>query len=184
MVFFETARLIVRSFEASDAEGLFDYFHKPTVNCFQSEKLNTLDDAKAEVIKRRAQASQMAICLKEDKQLIGNLFAEKESDTFAENEEDTYGVGWNLNPKFGGHGYATEAAQGLFHYLFTTKGVRRVYCYVEEDNIPSQKLCKRLGMRQEGMFLDYVSFVKNPDGTARYENTMQFAILKREWKGA
>ena len=36
-------------------------------------------------------------------------------------------------------------------------------------------------MRREGMFLEFISFVNNPDGTPRYENTVQYAILKKEW---
>ena len=36
-------------------------------------------------------------------------------------------------------------------------------------------------MRREGIFLEFVSFVKNQDGTPHYENTIQYAILKREW---
>lgn len=174
MEFFQTKRLIVRRFEAFDAEGLFDYFREPIVNCFQDEKLHTLDKARNEVEKRSWKPSQFAVCLRDDNKIIGNLFAEKESDT--------YGVGWNFNPKYSGQGLATEAAIGLFSYLFNKKYARRIYCYVEEDNFPSQKLCRRLGMRQEGLFLELISFVKNPDGSPRYENTMQFALLKKEWE--
>ena len=36
-------------------------------------------------------------------------------------------------------------------------------------------------LRREGIFKEFVSFVKNPDGTPRYENTVQYAILKKEW---
>lgn len=54
---------------------------------------------------------------------------------------------------------------------------RRIYAYVES----SQRLCKKLGMRQEGLFKEFISFINNPDGTPLYENTMQFAILKKEW---
>jgi hypothetical protein len=39
-------------------------------------------------------------------------------------------------------------------------------------------------MRREGLFVEFVSFVSNPDGTPRYENTMQYAILKKEWDGS
>lgn len=174
MEFYITERLIIRRFEKSDAEGLLDYFEKPLVNCFQDEKLNSLAEAKAEAERRSGKLSQMAICLKKNNQLIGNLFAEK--------EKDTYNVGWNLNPKFAGKGYALEATKGLFDYLFNEQNARRIYCYIEEDNLSSQKLCKRLDMRQEGLFIDFISFVKNADGTDRYENTMQFAILKKEWE--
>lgn len=36
-------------------------------------------------------------------------------------------------------------------------------------------------MRREGMFLEFVSFVNDPDGTPRHENTVQYTILKKEW---
>ena len=36
-------------------------------------------------------------------------------------------------------------------------------------------------MRQEGVFKEFISFINNPDGTPKYENTLQFAILKKEW---
>ena len=38
-----------------------------------------------------------------------------------------------------------------------------------------------MGMRQEGLFVEFVSFVNNPDGTPKYENTYQYAILRKEW---
>ncbi len=41
---------------------------------------------------------------------------------------------------------------------------------------------KKLGMRREGLFREFVSFVNNPDGTPLYENTYQYAILKKEWQ--
>ena len=54
--------------------------------------------------------------------------------------------------------------------------------YTEDYNLSSQHLCEKLGMRREGVFLEFISFVKNPDGTPRYENTVQYAILKKEWE--
>lgn len=174
MEYFSTERLMVRSFKEGDAEALFDYFEKPRVNCFLDEKLNSLEEAKTEVLKRSTDKSQYAVCLPDDT-LIGNLFA------YPERDDDTFGVGWNINPKYEGKGLAFEAAKGLLEYLFTQKSTRRIYCYVEEDNLRSQNLCKRLGMRPEGTFIEYISFIKNENGTPKYENTMQFAVLKREW---
>ena len=81
-------------------------------------------------------------------------------------------------------GYAFEAAKAFFDYLFTQKRARRIYAYTEDDNLSSQKLCEKLGMRREGMFMEFVSFVNHPDGTPKYENTIQYAILKREWMEA
>ena len=88
-----------------------------------------------------------------------------------------------LNTEYQGKGYAYEAAYAFFDYLFREKEARRLYAYTEDDNLSSQRLCERLGMRKEGLFLEFISFVNNPDGTPRYENTFQYAILKREWAG-
>ena len=174
MEFFRTERLIVRSFSESDAADLFAYFSLPLVNCFADEQLATLEEAVKDAQKKSKDHSQFAVCLKDEDVLIGNLFAMQ--------EEDTFNVGWNFNGSYEGKGYAREAATGLFDYLFGQKNGRRIYCYVEDYNTRSQKLCERLGMRREGLFLEYISFVKNDDGTPRYENTLQFAILKKEWE--
>ena len=86
-----------------------------------------------------------------------------------------------LNTNYQGKGYAYEAAYAFFDYLFSKKGARRIYAYTEDYNIPSQKICEKLNMRKEGFFLEFVSFINNPDGTPKYENTYQYAILKKEW---
>ncbi|WP_322545169.1 GNAT family N-acetyltransferase [Elizabethkingia miricola] len=52
MELFKTERLIIRRFRESDAEDLFEYFEKPRVNCFMDEKLNSIEDAKAQVKKK------------------------------------------------------------------------------------------------------------------------------------
>lgn len=86
-----------------------------------------------------------------------------------------------LNKAYHGRGYAYEAAHAFFDYLFREKGARRIYAYAEDYNISSQRLCEKLGMRREGLFMEFVSFVNNPDGTPHYENTCQYAVLRKEW---
>jgi len=55
---------------------------------------------------------------------------------------------------------------------------------VDDYNAASRHLCEKLGMRREGLFLSFVSFVDGADGAPVYENTLQFAILKHEWMTA
>ena len=78
----------------------------------------------------------MPFCLRSSDGLIGDLF-------WVHEPPDTYSVGWNFNANFGGAGYALEAARALFDHLFTVKLARRLYAYVEEDNVASQRLCER-----------------------------------------
>ena len=66
---------------------------------------------------------------------------------------------------------------------FLLLGKVRIYAYTEDYNLSSQHLCEKLGMRKEGLFKEFIFFVNNPDGTPRYENTLHYAILKKEWEG-
>lgn len=126
-------------------------------------------------IKRAVTDEYVAVCLKDSGQLIGDLFALPESD-------NTFCIGWNLNPRFSGHGYALEAAQTLLDHLFTDQHARRLYAYVETTNTASEKLCLKLGMRREGVFKEFVSFQNDVNGKAVYEDTMQYALLRKEWQ--
>ena len=169
----ETERLVLRRFRKADAADLFAYLKEPVASCFLSLKLDSLEAAEAEAEKRSQSDEHIAVCLKETGQMIGDLFAMP--------EEDTVSVGWNFNPDFAGQGYAYEAAKALFVDLFTVRNARRLYAYVEDHNAPSRRLCERLGMRQEGLFVEFVSFTTEASGEPIYENTMQYAILRKEW---
>lgn len=62
----ETERLILRPFTDNDAEDVFEYLNEPSVNCFACMKLNSLDEAKAEMKKRVGETEYyFAITLKE-----------------------------------------------------------------------------------------------------------------------
>lgn len=181
----ETERLILRPFEESDAEDVFEYLKEPAVNCFACMKLNSLDEAKNEVSKRTGETEYyFAITLKETGKVIGEIDAYPETGEPHADENtvrDTFSPCWMLNSAYQGKGYAYEAAHGFLDYLFKQKNARRIYAYVEDYNASSQHLCEKLGMRKEGVFKEFVSFVNNPDGTPQYENTCQYAILKKEW---
>lgn len=170
-----TNRLILRNFTASDAQGILGYLYEPRVNCFLSEKITTQEEALSDAEKKSKDDSYVAVCLKEDNSLIGELFCCYE-------KPDTYSVGWNFNAQYEGKGYAGESAKALLQYLFTEKGARRLYAYAEDDNYRSQKLCEKLGMRKEGCFLEFISFTNYENGTPKYENTFQYALLKKEWE--
>lgn len=169
----ETERLVLRQFNQRDAADLFEYLHEPVASCFLSLALSDIEDAERDALERSTHDRSIAVCLRTSGMLIGDLFAEPEGDTVS--------VGWNFNPGFGGRGYAYEAAAALFSYLFSERAARRLYAYVEDTNPSSQRLCEKLGMRQEGLFREFISFRNDDSGVPIYENTMQYALLRSEW---
>ena len=180
----ETERLNLRPFRESDAADVLEYLWNPVPNCFACMKLDSIEEAKTEMQLRRQDSEYcFAIVLKATGKVIGEIDASPERNE-PDSESlpiDTFSPCWMLNPAYHRKGYAYEAASAFFDYLFHTKGARRIYAYTEDTNLRSQRLCEKLGMRCEGLFIEFVSFVKNPDGTPLYENTFQYAILKKEW---
>ena len=181
----ETERLLLRRFVKEDAPDAYEYLNKPLVRCFASMKVNTLEEAqKAAEERAKSEGLCFAIVLKETGKVIGEIEAMPET-TAPEQEissADTFSPCWMLNPAYHGKGYAYEAAQAFFDYLFTQKGARRIYAYAEDYNTASRRLCEKLGMRFEGLFREFVTFVNDENGNPIYENTCQYAILKKEWE--
>lgn len=169
-----TERLVLRNFRRADGADLLAYLREPRVSCFLALKLDDLPAAEAEADRRAGSDEYIAVCLAATGRVIGDVFAMPEPP-------DTYSVGWNFNADFAGTGLATEAARALFEHLFTARQARRLYAYVEEDNLPSRRLCERLGMRAEGLFREFISFRADERGEPVFENTLQYALLRKEW---
>ena len=181
----ETERLILRPFLEADAEDVFEYLKNPMINCFVCMKVNSLEEAKNAVLDRsKDKEYYFAIVLKENGKVIGEIDAMPETPAPDEKDAvlDTLSPCWMLNKNYHGKGYAYEAAHAFFDYLFFEKDARRIYAYTEDYNVSSQKLCEKLGMRREGMFKEFITFINDEDGNPIYENTIQYAILKKEWR--
>ncbi len=186
----ETKRLLLRPFRESDAADVQEYLSGPLPHCFADLKLDSIDEARTEVVKRGENTDYcFAIVLKESGRVIGEIEAEpstyvppmlRSRETLPPSP-DTFTPSLILNAAHQGRGYAYEATYALLDYLFARKGARRIYTYVDDYNARSQHLCEKLGMHREGLFREFVSFVNDAEGNPVYENTLQYAVLKQEW---
>lgn len=58
-------------------------------------------------------------------------------------------IGWRLARSAWGHGYATEAARAALDDVFTRCGLTEVLAYTAPDNLRSQAVINRLGLRRD-----------------------------------
>lgn len=73
---------------------------------------------------------------------IGEVFAylsEKEAD-----------IGWLINKRYWGNGFATQAANLLVEYLENDLQIEEIVAYCDARNIPSQKVMEHIGMECVG----------------------------------
>jgi RimJ/RimL family protein N-acetyltransferase len=80
-----------------------------------------------------------------------------------------FGLFWAIAPEHQGRGYATEAARGLVEYAFRVLRVLRLVATTEHDNLASQAVMRKLGMRIERnpfpdpQYLQVVGILDNPE---------------------
>jgi RimJ/RimL family protein N-acetyltransferase len=104
--------------------------------------------------------------------LIGTMYLK-----LASVDDKTAEIGWLLDPRFQGRGYAREAAALVLDLAFGELGLHRVYAELDPRNAASVALCERLGMRHEAHFREHMWFKGD------WADTGIYAILEREWAG-
>lgn len=85
-------------------------------------------------------------------------------------------VGWVINSKMQGQGYATEATRALINSAFVDHDFHRVIAYIDIRNAESIKLAQRLNLRLEA------TYQKDEWFKAEWTSAHLFAVLKDEWK--
>jgi ribosomal-protein-alanine N-acetyltransferase len=85
-------------------------------------------------------------------------------------------LGYELEPRHWGKGYASEAARAMVAYGFEALELDRVFAYTLGENEASWRLMKRLGMRREGVLRDQANL------RGHRVDTYLYGLLKEEWK--
>lgn len=178
LISFTSERLYVRPVGRADLSALLEYQSDPEVVRYipwpvrdrsqveeAIEKYQTLTKMEAE-----GDYLMLALCRREDDQVIGQLNSMYRS---AVNQSAEFG--YVLNPRFGGNGYATEAARALVTALFATGKFHRIFAKMDARNHASMKLCERIGLRREAHFIEDEWF------KGEWTDTLIYSALKNEW---
>ena len=84
-----------------------------------------------------------AVMLKEENRFIGDCgITMQQIDGEMEPE-----IGYHIDKAYTGKGYATEAAQACRNYALDVLKFKKVYSYMKDTNIASQKVAEKNGMR-------------------------------------
>lgn len=170
----ETERLVIRRFKEEDWKDLYEYLSDEEVVRYEPYQAFSIEASQNEAKSRAESPAFLAVCLKENNKLIGNIY-------FAKQEFKTWEIGYVFNRSYQGRGYATEAANAVIAYGFNTKGARRIVAMCNPLNTASWRLLERLGMRREGHLKQNIYFKKDEKGNPIWSDTYEYAILKDEY---
>jgi RimJ/RimL family protein N-acetyltransferase len=171
-------RLVLRRFQAGDAQVFAAYRSRPDVARFQSwdapfplaEAERMIGDMADEHPDTGGEWFQFAVALRSTRELIGDCAARTDADDPRQAE-----IGFTLAPQYQGSGYATEAARRLVGYLFDERAKHRVSASCDPRNTASAHVLERLGMRLEG-HLRQSTWAKG-----EWTDDLLYAVLASEW---
>jgi RimJ/RimL family protein N-acetyltransferase len=152
---FQTARLLMRPPEMSDAEAIFErYAQDEQVTKYVVWSPHPTIETTREFILRCIRAWEdgsafpWVILHKSDDRLIGMV----------EIRIEGYKVdlGYIIARPEWGNGYATEAVQSIVSWAIEQPSIFRVWALCDVDNIASARVLEKVGMDQEGVLRQFI----------------------------
>jgi RimJ/RimL family protein N-acetyltransferase len=157
-----TQRLVLRHWQEPDLPAFFDLYSRDDVSRWLGPQprraLTSLDEARERLGRWRALESELVSPFglwamvphaagTPEPQPVGTILLLPLAD--ASGPTGLTEVGWHLHPQHQGRGLATEGASAIVAAA-AEAGIGQVLALTDLDNIPSQAVASRLGMRDEG----------------------------------
>lgn len=163
-IILETPRLILRHQVLSDLDALWMLYCNPNITKYIPDAPRSREEAQEELEwhmnghPRFPELGLWATIHKETGKFIGRCGL---LPWTIEGQYDVE-VAYTIAEEYWGQGLGTEAAQAILNYGFEKLNLNRLICLIDEENIASQKVAKKIGMRFEkegcdemGSFLIY-----------------------------
>jgi RimJ/RimL family protein N-acetyltransferase len=178
-----TERLVLRLMTADDVDAIYAYQSREDVCRYLLFEPRTREQVAEKVAKHSSAVDlaadgdylQLALELKDSEDAPGRVIGDSYF-SLATVEQARGEIGWTMHPDYMGRGYASEAARAVLGLAFDTLGLHRVVAFLDPRNHASIALCLRLGMREEGYFVQEMMFKGD------WADTGMYAILAAEWE--
>lgn len=119
---------------------------------------------------------EWSIFLKGTNEVIGQINSHVSSkENYGIHDDNVMSVGWFIDPKYQGQGYATEAALAMIKYMFEEVGITSFKTSACVNNPASWKVMEKIGFirnNEKTLYNEY-TFVANPVESYIYELTYE-----------
>ena len=146
----ETERLILRRWEDSDAESLYEYGKDPDVGPIAGWPAHRSINESRDVIRNVLNGSEAyAICLKTDNRAIGAIELKLNGHTDMTERDDECELGYWLGKPFWGQGIMPEAVTEMLRHAFEDIGMTKVWVGYYEGNVKSKRVQEKCGFHYQ-----------------------------------
>lgn len=142
----ETARLILRSWDESDAKDLYKYAKDPQVGPAAGWQPHTSEENSLEIIKNILSAEgAYAVILKETGEVIGSVGLMIGNQSPLKCPETEAEIGYWLGVPYWGQGLIPEAVNELIRFAFEELGLENLWCGYYVGNGKSRRVQEKCG---------------------------------------
>lgn len=171
----ETKRLILRPWQKSDAQALYENAKNPNVALMAGFPPHKSVEESLYIIENIFTGSECyAICRKEDNIVIGSIELKMKSEMFDENIKDECEIGFWIGEKYWGNGFVPEAGERLIQHAFDDLGMNVIWANYFADNEKSKRVQEKLG------FVHYKTFENQKAKLIDKITDFNFTRLTRE----
>jgi len=180
----DTDRLVIRQIQANDKEELFLLDSDPAVMKYitlgETSSREQVDLYLAKMLnlseKHQNELGFWAAIEKSTNQFMG--WFHFRPDKKQPDETKVIELGYRLKKQFWGQGFATEGSKFFLDYGFTQLEVDEVFAITMKENLASQNVMKKIGMRFDDEFKDEENFPDTDIIDVRY------SIKAHQWHGS
>jgi ribosomal-protein-alanine N-acetyltransferase len=170
----EAERLRIRRLTADDWQDVHAFTSDAATMTYRPEGQMTPEQTQAYIAEHLGEEPRAyAVDLLAENRLIGLM------DFHLWYGPRTFEIGWVINPRYQGQGFATEAAAALLRYGFETLQLHRIIATCQPENPASYRVMEKIGMRREGHFRK----CHLHDETTWWDEYF-YALLAEEWFAA
>lgn len=142
----ETERLILRPWEETDADSLFEYAKDPLVGPAAGWPPHRNVEESLDVIRNVFNGPECyAICLRQGRTAVGAIELKLNGKTDLTDRDDECELGYWIGRPFWGSGYVPEAAEELLRRGFEELGMTTVWCAYYDGNTKSKRVQEKCG---------------------------------------
>lgn len=153
----ETERLLLQPMRIEDADLIFELYNTANFIRFIGDRnIKTIEDAENYIKTKflpqieKFGYGNFLIIQKSDQKKIGGV------GIFHRDGLDVQDIGFSFLPEFEGKGYGFEAASKLLEMAFSEFGLKKISAITTNENISSQKLIEKLGLK-------YLKMIRLPE---------------------
>jgi len=173
-IHFETQDLLVRDFEVTDVQNIYDLDSDPEIHEFLGKKpMKTIEEARQVINSIRNQyvkngTGRWAIIDKKTNEFIG--WTGLKYETVLRKEFSYYDLGYRIKKKYWGQGIGTKTATESLKYGFQKLDLEEICAAAETNHVASNKILEKIGLKLTETFI--------------YEgvNHNWYKIDKKEWQ--